>query len=191
MNQRHNREKVLSKGMDLFWRKGFYNSGVDEICRETGMTKGAFYNAFKSKEQFLLATLRAYGDLIESHLQSNLQKGKTKAFTKLQRLYQGMLESQANFNFKGCLVNNTMSEMGALNQNVSNLTSVQFERFVQAIEPTVREAQLQGDLKGNMPSSQLADIIHTVFFGFLTISKSGNLSTPKLMTIFLNTIKST
>ena len=189
MNQRHNRELVIAKGIDLFWGKGFHNLGVDEICRETGMTKGAFYNAFKSKEQFLLTTLEAYGDLIETHLGSQLQKGNTKAFTKLKRLYKSMLESQEENNFKGCLVNNTMSEMGALNQTVSNLTAIQFERFVKAIEPTVREAQIQGDLDKAIPSSQLSEIIHTAFFGFLTRSKSANSDTATLMIKFLNTIK--
>lgn len=190
MNQRHNREMVISKGINLFWEKGFYNLGVDEICRETGMTKGAFYNAFKSKEQFLLSTIKAYGDFIEAHLQNQLQKGNAKAFTKLKRLYISMLQDQANNKLKGCLVNNTMSELGALNQTVSNLTSIQFERFVKAIEPTVHQAQLQGDLDKNLSSSELSEIIHTAFFGFLTRSKSSETLTDKLMMKFLNTIKS-
>ena len=176
--------------MNLFWHKGYYNLGVDEICRETGMTKGAFYNAFKSKEQFLLTALRAYGDIIEAHLQNELKKGKAKAYTRLQKLYSTMLDSQPELKFIGCLVNNTMSEMGAINQSVSELTATQFERFVKAIEPTVRDAQLQGDLIDTMPSIELAEIIHTAFFGFLTRSKSSDPLSNKLMIKFLKTLKS-
>ena len=52
MNIKHDRNKVLQLGVKLFWCKGYHHLGVDEICKTTGMTKGAFYNAFKSKENF-------------------------------------------------------------------------------------------------------------------------------------------
>lgn len=189
MNYRHNKELVIAKGMELFWEKGFHYLGVDEICRETGMTKGAFYNSFKSKEQFLLITLESYGDLIESHLKNQLSKGKSKAFNKLINLYKGMLESQPQNNFKGCFVNNMMSEMGTLNANISKLSAEQFDRFINVIEPTVQSAQNDGDFDENLSSRQLTEVIHSAFFGFLTRSKSIKMSTHKPMILLLNTLK--
>lgn len=190
MNQRHDRELVVKKGMELFWNKGFHHLGVDEICRETGMTKGAFYNAFKSKEQFLLITLESYGDHIEAHLKKQLSIGKLKAFNKLRKLYSEMLGVQPQHGFRSCFVNNMMSEMGALNSKVSKLSAEQFNRFVEVIESTVREAQNDGDLDDSLSARQLTEIIHTAFFGFLTRSKSMRLSTHKLMVLFLNSMKS-
>ncbi len=189
MNYRHNKELVIAKGMELFWVKGFHHLGVDEICRETGMTKGAFYNAFKSKEQFLLVTLKSYGDVIESHLQRQLAKGKSKAFDKLVALYTNMLKTQSKNGFKGCFVNNMMSEMGTLNSTISKLSSEQFDRFIGVIQPTIQQAQADGDLNDNLPTKQLAEIIHTAFFGFLTRSKSLKLPMHNLMTLFLHTLK--
>lgn len=190
MNQRHDRELVVKKGMELFWNKGFHHLGVDEICRVTGMTKGAFYNAFKSKEKFLLITLESYGDLIEAHLKNQLSKGKSKAFDKLLKLYSEMLKVQPQHGFRSCFVNNMMSEMGALNSKVSKLSAEQFNRFVEVIESTVREAQNDGDLDDSLSARQLTEIIHTAFFGFLTRSKSMRLSTHRFMVLFLNSMKS-
>ncbi|OJJ20166.1 hypothetical protein BKI52_16980 [marine bacterium AO1-C] len=189
MNHRHNKEIVIAKGMELFWNEGFHSLGVDKICRETGMTKGAFYNAFKSKEQFLLTTLKSYGDLIESHLQTQLANDTFSAFDKLVNLYKDMLESQLQNGFKGCFVNNMMSEMSTLNENVSKLSDEQFKRFIKVIEPTVKQAQNDGDFDDNLSAKQLSEIIHTTFFGFLTRSKSLKLSTHEPMVLFLNTLK--
>lgn len=189
MNYKHNKEKVIQKGIELFWTKGFYNMGINEICKETGMTKGAFYNSFKSKEAFLLTTIDAYGKMIVDHIHNQLNNPYLKAFDKLIELYTNMLTSQIEVNFKGCFVNNTMSEMGSLNNSVAKLCVKQFSDFLIAIEPTVKEAQLNGDLYNSISSNKLTEIIHTTFFGFLTKSKSTKDSGHLLMTSFLNSLK--
>ena len=176
--------------MNLFWAKGYHNLGVDEICRETGMTKGAFYNSFKSKEQFLLTTIENYGNFIVEHLQNQLANPNTKAFDRLLALYKGMLEAQTQNNHIGCFVNNTMSELGTLNVAVASTTSDQFNKFLSVIEPTVREAQQNHDLTNTIDSKLLTEIIHTTFFGVLTTSKSTKTSGYTIMKTFLYSLKS-
>ncbi|WP_437371281.1 TetR/AcrR family transcriptional regulator [Maribacter litoralis] len=189
MNYKHNKEQVVKKGMELFWAKGFHKLGINEICKETGMTKGAFYNSFESKESFLLTTITAYGELLVVHLQSQLKTSKLSAFDKLIELYENMLKTQTKNNYKGCLVNNIMSEMGSLNNSVAELSAQQFNNFLQVIAPTVKDAQQNGDLSNSINSDILTEIIHTTFFGFLTRSKGKKDAGHLLMTSFLNTIK--
>jgi TetR/AcrR family transcriptional repressor of nem operon len=188
VNYKHNKEEVIKKGIELFWSKGYYNLGVDEICRTTGMTKGAFYNSFKSKEQFLLITIESYGNFIAEHLQSQLID-KQNPFDRLLTLYKGMLEAQTENNHMGCFVNNTMSELGALNVSVASITSEQFDKFLNVIEPTVREAQLNQELIDSIDSKLLTQIIHTTFFGVLTTSKSTKTSGYSIMETFIHSLK--
>ena len=189
MNYKHNKELVVKKGIELFWTKGYHNLGVDQICRETGMTKGAFYNSFKSKELFLLTSIESYGILITNNLQAHLSTGKQNAFDKLLSLYKEMLQSQTENNYKGCLVNNMMSEMAVSNTSVSSLTESQFNKFVKTIEPTVKKAQQDNDLTKSINSMLLTELIHTTFFGLLTRSKSTKTSGLALMELFFNTLK--
>jgi len=189
MNYKHNKEKVVKKGMELFWIKGFHNLGINEICKETGMTKGAFYNSFKSKESFLLTTINAYGQLIINNLKTQLKNSTSSAFDKLIDLYKNMLTAQNEYNYKGCFVNNIMSEMGSSNNAVAKLSAQQFNNFIAVIEPTVKDAQQNGDLTNSISSIALTEIIHTAFFGFLTRSKSTKNSGHLLMTSFLNSLK--
>lgn len=189
MNYRHNREAVIKKGMELFWANGYHNLGIDKICRETRMTKGAFYNAFKSKENFLLTIVETYGDEIVNYLQEQLSKNDLTACQKLLKLYEGMLKVQPENNFRGCLVNNMMSEMGALNIKTAKMTTDQFNRFLFVIEPTVFKAQEDGNLNNQLDSKLLTEIIHSTFFGLLTRAKSSKTSCHEIMTSFLNTLK--
>jgi len=189
MNYKHNKELVIKKGIELFWTKGYHNLGVDQICRETGMTKGAFYNSFKSKELFLLTTIESYGILITNHLQTHLSTDKQNAFDKLLTLYKEMLQSQTENNYKGCLVNNMMSEMAVSSTSVSSLTESLFNKFVNVIEPTVKKAQQDNDLTNSINSMLLTELIHTTFFGLLTRSRSTKTSDYLLMESFIYTLK--
>lgn len=189
MNHKHNKEVVINKGIELFWIKGYHSLGVDHICKETGMTKGAFYNSFKSKELFLLTAIESYGVLISDHLQNHLSNDNKSAFDKLLTLYKEMLQSQPENNYKGCLVNNMMSEMAVSSTSVSDLTKSQFNKFVKTIEPTVKKAQQDNNLTDSINSVLLTELIHTTFFGLLTRSKSTKTSGMELMESFLHTLK--
>lgn len=189
MNYKHNKEIVINKGMELFWFNGYHNLGIDKICNETGMTKGAFYNSFKSKENFLLTIVESYGELITNYLQKQLLGTHLRAIDRLHLLYSDMLNAQSQSNYRGCLVNNMMSEMGALNPLIAEATSKQFEKFIRVIEPIVSEAQKDGDLDNTITSKLLTEIIHTTFFGLLTRSKSTKTLSLNMITNFLNLLK--
>ena len=54
--------------MKLFATKGVNATSVQEIVTACGISKGAFYLYFKSKEELLLATLRYYYDKIQNKM---------------------------------------------------------------------------------------------------------------------------
>ena len=146
MNQRHDRSQVLAEGLQLFWTKGYSSLGVDEICAATGMAKGAFYHAFKSKENFLLAAMESFGTMTVKHISRELRPAKGKAIDRIRHMYASMFRAQPKKGYAGCLVNNTMSELGDKNSTVCDATAREFNLILDAIEPAVKEAQQDGDL---------------------------------------------
>lgn len=172
MNQKHNREEVLHTGLELICSKGYNNLGIDEICSSTGMTKGAFYNAFKSKENFLLEGIAAYGETTSGFLTDLLSDQRTKAIDRLRELYDSLLDHQPAVGYRGCMINNMMSELGGINSLVGEATAAEFQHFIEVIEPCVIEAQQDGDLNPDINSRSLAELLHSSFFGVLTIAKS-------------------
>ena len=47
------RVEFLLSAQKLFIEKGYYNTSVDEICKEMGVAKGLFYYYFKTKEDLV------------------------------------------------------------------------------------------------------------------------------------------
>lgn len=173
MNQKHNREEVIQTGMHLFCKRGYSALGIDEICRTTGMTKGAFYNAFKSKEQFLNETILYYGQKNVERIQIQLMaRNGITAIERLKLFYENMFKAQPKNNFTGCYINNIMAELAGLHPLIAQSTKNEFDQFIEAIIPTTREAQADGDLNPGIPTKILTELIHSTFYGLLTRLKS-------------------
>ena len=192
MNIRHDREKVLQLGLQLFWCTGYNHLGVNEICQTTGMTKGAFYNAFKSKENFLLLCIEAYGMMNVKHLDKELNGNNDKAIVRILNMYARMFENQPSMDYIGCMMNNIMSEIGSSNKAISEATAVAFENLLDIIEPVIKEAQDNGDISSEIDSKSVSELIHTTFFGALTRAKSTKdyKNGIRTMTILIKSLKS-
>jgi TetR/AcrR family transcriptional regulator, transcriptional repressor for nem operon len=173
MNLKHDKEGVLKTGLGMFCNKGYNSLGIDEICKVTGMTKGAFYNAFKSKEQFLIEAILLYAKNNVSRIKTQLQPSDTQtAYDRLFQFYITMLEAQPKMNFMGCFINNIMSELGSANEKVGLASTQAFDEFIDAIEPTVKEAQQNNDFNSEWSARQITELLHSTFYGSLTRAKS-------------------
>jgi len=54
------REKLIGAGTALFRKGGYGPTSVEEICAEAGVSKGAFFHYFASKEELALAALEQW-----------------------------------------------------------------------------------------------------------------------------------
>jgi AcrR family transcriptional regulator len=71
------RNQILSASIRLFCRSGYDATGVAEICTAAGVSKGAFYHHFPSKQQLFLAIVDQWLQGINYQLQSFRTPGKT------------------------------------------------------------------------------------------------------------------
>src|SRR4051794_40929450 len=63
-NPAETRQRLLEAARQLMLERGFSATGVDEVCRVAGVTKGAFFHHFASKEELgreALAAWAAFG----------------------------------------------------------------------------------------------------------------------------------
>jgi TetR/AcrR family transcriptional regulator, transcriptional repressor for nem operon len=60
------RTRLLDAAMRVIRAQGYSATTVDEICREAGLTKGAFFHHFKSKEDLAVAAAAHFSAMAES-----------------------------------------------------------------------------------------------------------------------------
>ncbi|MGV3467004.1 MAG: TetR/AcrR family transcriptional regulator [Heyndrickxia sp.] len=66
MKQR--RKELIETAIKLFAEKGFQSTSVQDIVSNYGISKGAFYNYFSSKEELLVDIFRYYNDKLNKKI---------------------------------------------------------------------------------------------------------------------------
>lgn len=89
------REKILNTATQLFIQKGSEKTSMQDIAQTAGISKGAIYHHFKSKDEIVLAVIRSRQELMEEEMKQWLKA--TENLTgreQLQTILKSNLESQ-------------------------------------------------------------------------------------------------
>ncbi len=62
------RERILDSALNIFSRKGYHDSKLDEIVQDSGTSKGSIYFHFPNKERLFLALVDQFADLLEKRV---------------------------------------------------------------------------------------------------------------------------
>lgn len=65
MDNRSTRERILDAALDIFSRKGYHDTRLDEIVEEAHTSKGSIYFHFPNKEKLFVALIDQFADLLE------------------------------------------------------------------------------------------------------------------------------
>lgn len=67
-NPTNTRERILDSALNVFSRKGYHDSKLDEIVQNSGTSKGSIYFHFPNKERLFLALVDQFADLLEKRV---------------------------------------------------------------------------------------------------------------------------
>jgi TetR/AcrR family transcriptional regulator, transcriptional repressor for nem operon len=74
------RSHILKESVKLFLRKGYKDVTLNEILTKTGLSKGAFYYYFKTKEQLFLEIIESYFSYMVVYKFENYSNNSLKEF---------------------------------------------------------------------------------------------------------------
>ena len=69
------RDQVQSAAVELFAEKGYANTSVQEVVARAGVTKGAMYHYFRSKDDLLFGIYERLLELQKDHLDEIIARG--------------------------------------------------------------------------------------------------------------------
>jgi AcrR family transcriptional regulator len=87
------RAKILESAVKLFSTRGFSAASVDDICEEAGISKGAFYHHFESKQALFLALLDGWLQAIDSAIESSKDKTAPETFMQMTEAFPYLFET--------------------------------------------------------------------------------------------------
>lgn len=105
------KELVLHAGTELFRRQGFVATTVEDICRQAGVTKGAFFHHFHSKEDLAATCLQQWDQMMARMLDFD---SLTVVADPVRRLLDSMNRYRSMLikaDYPACLAGTTVQEV--------------------------------------------------------------------------------
>lgn len=166
MGYKHNVEDIISKGTELFRKKGYHNVGINEILKACDLPKGSFYNFFDTKEKFAEKVLESYGTSSLNMIVKSLGDKSISPLVRLKQFYSMLIDiNEKDGMDAGCLVNNLSIEVGGFNPGISKVAGDNFNIWIEEIARCVEEGQDKGEIIDTIPAEDIAEYMHAGLFG--------------------------
>lgn len=165
------REHILAIAFKLFLQKNFKEVTMKEIVDKTGLSKGAFYHYFNSKEQVFEEVMNHFFAVsmqqnFESYSHESLKafcedyiKDATHRLQALKKLRNEEEDFSVNHYF---LLFDAMKMLPSYKQKLL----VNYQKEVKSWEKIVHLAKKRGEIKTSMTDEQLAKMFIYISDGF-------------------------
>ena len=174
-----NKEKLIDAAAGLFLRQSYQGTGVAEILRATGLSKGAFYHFFPSKEDLGLAVVARQSDMIFAHWSKTLNNDAISAPERLELLLGaiGRRVAAGHFSF-GCPLGTMAQEMASLSDPLRQALMDAMIRLEGLLAECIKGGQDRNEITQILPADELARCLWSSLQGALLMAKAKQSITP-------------
>jgi TetR/AcrR family transcriptional regulator, transcriptional repressor for nem operon len=172
------RERLLQAASREIYRSGFQSASVDTILAVAGVTKGALYYHFDSKEALGHAVIdEVIATCVRAKWVRPLQNG-TDPIDALIGAVQGIPVRPADVR-GGCQLNNLAQEMSSLDAGFRKRLAIIFDAWREAVASVLREGQAHGSVRCDVEPADAAGLLIAMVEGYASLAK--NAQDPKVM----------
>ncbi len=154
-------EKTLQAVMEVFWRKGYERTSIDDIEAATGVKRGSLYNAYGGKEELFLLAFDRYSRHVEDQLIELLNGGEIRE--ALARTIEAQIATLDDPTIpSGCLVANSLAEIGCVDGRIASAVRVRMEKSESAIYDRMVMAQAVGQVPAGCDIRALSRFVNSL-----------------------------
>lgn len=169
--QQFERQDVVKALMLLFWQRGYVASSMQDLQAATGLKASSLYNSFGNKEQlFNLALERYLARVVHQRCQLHLLT--SEGLSGIRRYLRSAVEGPNSE--RGCLLVNSISQMGSLPESVNQLLYQGVELVRQSLREALDVAQQTGELSPEWDTELFAQQLEIFFRGLMVQNRMPN-----------------
>jgi TetR/AcrR family transcriptional regulator, transcriptional repressor for nem operon len=163
-------EHLIAAARDLMLRHGYGATGISDICSEAGVSKGAFYHSFSSKEALAVAALKSFhrrgmDELVSIDVSAASPEDRLPLFVE-------RLADRAPFLWEhGCLIGGLATEMALASDTLQHHVALQFDE-VAAIVARLAKPFAASLPTGDLSAATLAEDFLAFVEGAIVLSRA-------------------
>ncbi len=177
-NKQFDPNHTLDKALQLFWKKGYESTSMQELVDVMGVNRASLYQTYGNKHDLYTASLNRYIEGTLDTFKQTLEKSGP-ALENLRNLFQNLVLHSLQGGMQGCFINNSAVELGPhdleLAEQIRNVW-IQFEDFFSIM---IQRAVDNLELKADTDVRKIAQLLNTNLQGLIIQTKT-NIKKKKL-----------
>lgn len=167
------RQRLLEAAHREIYEHGFQAASLDRILANTGLSKGALYHHFGTKQALGIAVVN---EVIGARLRAEWVEPFQHARCPLQTLID-LLDGKQKLATErsirlGCDLNNLMQEMSPLDEAFRQSLAKIIAQWRSALEDGLRLSQIAGEMRADVDCARTALFVIAAIEGCVGISKN-------------------
>ncbi len=164
--------EILEKAMQLFWKKGFYATSMQDLVSQLGINRASIYDTYGDKMQLFLKAFAHYRKTSLSGLktflysQSSVKEGFKKLFLLIAQ------EAEFDKDHKGCFVVNTTTELAAHDDVIKSIVNENQKMFVNLFFDHLKTGVENGEISKDKDIKSLALFLFTLNNGMKVLNRT-------------------
>ncbi len=165
------RALVLEVAFKEIYPRGFQRTGLEHIVERAGVTKGALYHHFGSKEELGYA-------MVDEVIAGMIRERWVTPLEPAANPIDALIEIVKGTSFKrsdiegGCPLNNLAQEMSSIDEGFRFRIWHVFQEWMGGIAAALKEGQEQGQVRRDRNADEAAMQIVAIYEGYLSLAKN-------------------
>jgi TetR/AcrR family transcriptional regulator, transcriptional repressor for nem operon len=167
------RDAVLKAATRLMHVRGYQNTSLDDVLRESGVGKGNFYYHFRSKEDLGYAILdQLVASFLERTLEPCFSVPDAPPLSQILCFLDRVLEAQRQRKcVGGCAMGNLASELSDVHEGFRERLASVFTTWRERLTVALREAQERGEVVAACEPEAIGQFLVAGLEGAMLLSK--------------------
>lgn len=167
-----NPDEVLESAMEVFWRKGYKPSSIQELVDSMGINRFSIYNTFGGKHELFMAAFQRYVDKIAEESLAVLEQNDSGLQAIRNYFEQSVDYLSSEDSCKGCLIVNSIVELGQQDIETAKIIKSFLERWEKAFHKALKRASEKNELRQDLNLKDTARYLVSSAIGLAVIGKT-------------------
>ena len=166
-----NEEAALTRAMELFWKKGYHGTSMQDLVDTMGISRSSMYDTFGDKHEIFLQAFRHYKRTQYSVL-SSISEQSESISEVLGKFFNHLLrDSVSDEEKKGCFVVNSSTELAWEDEAVCSLVQENYEEFERLFLPIFTLAIKKGEIDIQKNPRAMVRFLYVNMVGLRAVSR--------------------
>jgi AcrR family transcriptional regulator len=170
------KEEVLARAMEVFWRKGYSGTSLSDLTEAMGINKPSLYAAFGNKEKLFVSAINEYVEQYGAPHFDKLLNGEASLRERVKAYLDSIANMMTNARLPGgCFVADSTCEAGShclpegAEETILSINTASTKAFVSFF----RDEQSKGHIESSASPDVLADYLLALQFGLAVMARNG------------------